>query len=211
MREEFFAAHAQRDEGQAQRERDPGHEDADGDQRRVTHARRLTCGHLLPTRSLFVPNGGVTADAHRQATRTAAVHRRPPEAGRRQPQLRRDARGARPQVEVGRAPAHFGARGARLHPPSAEPGARAGGAQAPGERPSATVTPIRPVAPAAANDTLEIPLHGRIAAGTPIEALQGTGELRGAGRAARRRASIMRSRSPAIRWSRKEFSTATSR
>ena len=41
-------------------------------------------------------------------------------------------------------------------------------------RPSATATPIRPVAPAAANDTLEIPLHGRIAAGTPIEALQGT-------------------------------------
>ena len=38
----------------------------------------------------------------------------------------------------------------------------------------ASVTPIRPVAPAAANDTLEIPLHGRIAAGTPIEALQGT-------------------------------------
>ena len=28
--------------------------------------------------------------------------------------------------------------------------------------------------PAAANDTLELPLHGRIAAGTPIEALQGT-------------------------------------
>ena len=27
---------------------------------------------------------------------------------------------------------------------------------------------------AAANDTIEIPLHGRIAAGTPIEALQGT-------------------------------------
>jgi repressor LexA len=32
----------------------------------------------------------------------------------------------------------------------------------------------RPVVPAAANDTIEIPLHGRIAAGTPIEALQGT-------------------------------------
>ena len=30
------------------------------------------------------------------------------------------------------------------------------------------------VAPAAANDTIDIPLHGRIAAGTPIEALQGT-------------------------------------
>jgi repressor LexA len=32
----------------------------------------------------------------------------------------------------------------------------------------------RPIVPAAANDTIEIPLHGRIAAGTPIEALQGT-------------------------------------
>ena len=38
----------------------------------------------------------------------------------------------------------------------------------------ATVTAIRPVAPAPANDTMEIPLHGKIAAGTPIEALQGT-------------------------------------
>jgi repressor LexA len=32
----------------------------------------------------------------------------------------------------------------------------------------------RPIVAAAANDTIEIPLHGRIAAGTPIEALQGT-------------------------------------
>jgi repressor LexA len=39
---------------------------------------------------------------------------------------------------------------------------------------SATVTPIRPAAPAPANDTIELPLHGKIAAGTPIEALQGT-------------------------------------
>ncbi|HYX45741.1 MAG TPA: transcriptional repressor LexA [Sphingomicrobium sp.] len=39
-------------------------------------------------------------------------------------------------------------------------------------RPSATVTPIRHAV--IANDTMEIPLHGRIAAGTPIEALQGT-------------------------------------
>lgn len=31
----------------------------------------------------------------------------------------------------------------------------------------------RPVVPIAANDTIEIPLHGKIAAGTPIEALQG--------------------------------------
>jgi repressor LexA len=44
----------------------------------------------------------------------------------------------------------------------------------PEARPSATVTPLRAAAPPAANDTLEIPLHGRIAAGTPIEALQGT-------------------------------------
>ena len=39
---------------------------------------------------------------------------------------------------------------------------------------NATVTPIRPAVAAVANDTMEIPLHGRIAAGTPIEALQGT-------------------------------------
>ena len=43
--------------------------------------------------------------------------------------------------------------------------------------PEVTAAPTaapRPVIPAAANDTIEIPLHGRIAAGTPIEALQGT-------------------------------------
>ena len=34
--------------------------------------------------------------------------------------------------------------------------------------------PLQPIVRAAANDTIEIPLHGRIAAGTPIEALQGT-------------------------------------
>ena len=44
----------------------------------------------------------------------------------------------------------------------------------PETRASATVTPLRPAAAVAANDALEIPLHGRIAAGTPIEALQGT-------------------------------------
>ena len=42
------------------------------------------------------------------------------------------------------------------------------------ETKSATVAPIRPAVVAPANDTMEIPLHGRIAAGTPIEALQGT-------------------------------------
>ena len=39
----------------------------------------------------------------------------------------------------------------------------------------AAASPVpKPVIPAAANDMIEIPLHGRIAAGTPIEALQGT-------------------------------------
>ena len=42
------------------------------------------------------------------------------------------------------------------------------------ETKSATVTPIRPAVAAPANDAMEIPLHGKIAAGTPIEALQGT-------------------------------------
>jgi repressor LexA len=44
----------------------------------------------------------------------------------------------------------------------------------PETRPTATVTPLRPAAPAAANDSIELLLAGRIAAGTPIEALQGT-------------------------------------
>ena len=39
---------------------------------------------------------------------------------------------------------------------------------------TAAASAIKTVVPAAANDTLDIPLHGRIAAGTPIEALQGT-------------------------------------
>jgi len=44
----------------------------------------------------------------------------------------------------------------------------------PEAQPSATVTQLRPAALAPANDSIDIPLHGRIAAGTPIEALQGT-------------------------------------
>ena len=38
----------------------------------------------------------------------------------------------------------------------------------------AAVSGVRPIAAPPANDLMEIPLHGRIAAGTPIEALQGT-------------------------------------
>ena len=39
---------------------------------------------------------------------------------------------------------------------------------------TASVTQLRPAARAPANDSIDIPLHGKIAAGTPIEALQGT-------------------------------------
>lgn len=39
---------------------------------------------------------------------------------------------------------------------------------------AAALPAARPVVPSAANDTVDLPLHGRIAAGTPIEALQGT-------------------------------------
>ena len=44
----------------------------------------------------------------------------------------------------------------------------------PETRPSATMTALRPAGPAPANDTMELVLAGRIAAGTPIEALQGS-------------------------------------
>jgi repressor LexA len=44
----------------------------------------------------------------------------------------------------------------------------------PDTRPPAEVVQLRPAVAAPANDTIELPLHGRIAAGTPIEALQGT-------------------------------------
>ncbi len=47
--------------------------------------------------------------------------------------------------------------------------AAAAGAKASG----ANVVPMTPRAPQPANDVIEIPLHGRIAAGTPIEALEG--------------------------------------
>ena len=67
--------------------------------------------------------------------------------------------------------------GTPVHPPPAQPRARAGSGQdARGQRrrrPSVLGAARRSI-PAAANDTIEIPLHGRIAAGTPIEALQGT-------------------------------------
>ena len=48
----------------------------------------------------------------------------------------------------------------------------------PDQKAGGSARPQAPAAPPqAANDLLEIPLHGRIAAGTPIEALQGTDTL----------------------------------
>src|SRR4051795_10594502 len=45
----------------------------------------------------------------------------------------------------------------------------------PEARPAAAgAAALRRAAPVAANDTIDLALHGRIAAGTPIEALQGT-------------------------------------
>ena len=44
-------------------------------------------------------------------------------------------------------------------------------------RGAVSVSAAPPAPPRAANDVLDIPLHGRIAAGTPIEALQGTDTL----------------------------------
>ncbi len=43
--------------------------------------------------------------------------------------------------------------------------------------PKPVVEAIKPVVPAAANDIVEIPMHGRIAAGVPIEALEGQAML----------------------------------
>lgn len=56
----------------------------------------------------------------------------------------------------------------------------AGGAKAPVANDTAPMQPLthaRPAPPVAANDVLEIPLHGRIAAGLPIEALEGQSSL----------------------------------
>jgi hypothetical protein len=77
--------------------------------------------------------------------------------------------------------------------------------------PEAAPAPVtgRPVVPSPANDTIEIPLHGRIAAGTPIEALQGTegfavpaallgpADLKGASQTS---CSVLRDLGPEIQW-----------
>ena len=99
---------------------------------------------------------------------------------------------------------------ARFHPPAAQPGAGIEVPRMPDTRGAAVAEPRGGYAspPRAASDILDIPLHGRIA-GTPIEALQGTDALPRPRRLGQ--ASIMRRRCPAIRWSRKAFSTAITR
>ena len=81
----------------------------------------------------------------------------------------------------------------------------------PETRPSATVTPIRPVAAGAGQRHDGNPAARPDRRRHADRGAAGHRELRGARRPARRRASIMRSKSRAIRWSTKAFSTATSR
>ena len=62
-------------------------------------------------------------------------------------------------------------------PEDVSPAASRASAGAPASDPvGRTLTPPR-AAPSAANDVIEIPLHGRIAAGVPIEALEGQSTL----------------------------------
>lgn len=51
------------------------------------------------------------------------------------------------------------------------------GRVAPANDPVARVTSPAPTAPEPANDIIEVPLHGRIAAGAPIEALEGQSSM----------------------------------
>ena len=147
----------------------------------------------------------------------------PPAGGRHFPLVRRDARCPRPQVQVRHSPADQRAGGARLYPP---PGriaparwrlcacpnppplttrrAPKAAVSHPGtNRPSAAPCPPPP------ND-LDLPLYGRIAAGTPIEALRDPdATVRVPAPAWSAAAAIMRWRSPATRWSTPASSTAT--
>ena len=133
---------------------------------------------------------GGLADADPQAVRASALHPRAAEGGRRAALLRRDEGCARSALEIRHPPADHGAGGARLHPPPAQPGARHRGDQAARvgrarrRRPRARgFTPSviegnlgRVRAPLPPRTTaarpIAVPVMGRIAAGTPIEAIQ---------------------------------------
>ena len=210
--QQFVAAVRAGHEGQAQRETRSRRLKT-----RISVERRLSCNGRLDRRAFVAYTfpvrsiGGVTADAHRQAARIAAVHRRAPRSETAcQPELRRDARGARPQVEVGRAPPDLGARGARLHPPPAQPGARAGGAEdARDATPAARVRSGRSSLPPPTTRS-----KSRCTAGSPPARRSRRCRAPRASPSpppCSARASIMRWRCPAIRWSRKAFSTAISR
>ena len=144
---------------------------------RARRSRRLTAAETFLTRSAYVPSGGPDMLTRKQHELLLYIDARLVR-DRRFALVRGDEGGARPQVEERRPPPHLGAGGARLHPPAGESGARAGSAEDArdeGRRRRGAGAPAAP--PRAANDILDIPLHGRIAAGTPIEALQGTDTL----------------------------------
>ena len=139
--------------------------------------------------------------------------------GRRLALVRGDEGGARPQIEIRHPPPDQRARGARLHPPPAasRPRPRSGAgcprtAPSPAARPSRRARPLLatvirgdfkaalPGAPRSPHDgeAVQLPLYGRIAAGTPIEALRDQSNTRRRARpACSAAASITRSKSPA--------------
>src|ERR1700753_1092069 len=65
--------------------------------------------------------GGFARDAYAQTVRTSSLHQRTAERGRRAALLRRDEGCARSALEVRHPPPDHGARGARFHPPPAQP------------------------------------------------------------------------------------------
>ena len=124
----------------------------------------------------------------RKQYRTSAFHQRAAERSRRSALLRRDEGRARPALEVRHPPPDHGARGTRLHPPPAQSrprdrgdqAARACRASGSGGRRGFTPSVIegtlgkRPQRRVAEDDggrPVAVPVMGRIAAGTPIEAI----------------------------------------
>ncbi len=129
-------------------------------------------------------------DADPQAIRAPPLHPRAPEGVGRAALLRRDEGRARSALQVRHPPPDHGARGARLHPPPAQPGPRPRSdhacprpcrpAWAPRRAAASRRTSSRARLGRVARTTTEdeggrpvaVPVMGRIAAGTPIAAIQ---------------------------------------
>ena len=170
----------------------------------------------LPKRSLHVPHtfhGRGFRHADAQAARASSLHRQASFRERRLALVRGDEGGAGPQIEERGAPADLGARGARLHPAAAQPGARARSAEGArdeggGAREHQHADPGAARPPTMRSSICRCTAGSRPArrsrrcrAPTPSPSPPPCSA----------RASIMRWRSPAIRWSRKAFSTAIMR